>query len=103
MMKMINVLKSILVVEFNQQLIPREQRPIILNEIYQYVCREIGIYDNPEDNSLKVLVLPSEKTNVQLLNTPEDVWKRFNDTLSERFSNIEEFINELYENSGNNN
>lgn len=100
---MINALKSILVVEFNQQLIPREQHPIILNEIYQYVCREIGIYDNPEDNSLKVLVLASEKTNVQLLNTPEDAWERFNDTLSERFSNIEEFINELYENSSNNN
>ena len=77
---MINALKSILVVEFNQQLIPREQRSIILNEIYQYVCREIGIYDNPED-----------------------AWERFNGVLSEKFSNIEEFIHELYENSSNNN
>ena len=100
---MINALKSILVVEFNQQLIPREQRSIILNEIYQYVCREIGIYDNPKDDSLKVLVLPSEKTNIQLLNTPEDAWERFNGVLSEKFSNIEEFIHELYENSSNNN
>lgn len=96
MENIINALKSILVIELPTNQMSKEKSMLFINQVNEYVKKEIGIYDNPEDNSLKVLIFPSDRTNIQLLNSPYDTWERFEDTLSERFNNIEEFIHELY-------
>lgn len=99
MNKIPNALKTILVIELPTNEISRYKASQFIHTVNEYVKREIGIYNNPEDESLKVLVFPSDRINVQLLNSPYDAWERFEDTLSERFSNIEEFIKEIYMNN----
>ena len=94
---MINALKSILVVEFDSTKLSPDNRMQYLHEIKQYVENEMGITHNMSynDPSLVVLVFPSDKFNIQLLNSPYDVWERFEDTLSQRYENIETFIKTL--------
>lgn len=94
---MINSLKSILVVEFDVEKMPREMAMQYLNQIKRYVEDEMGITHNMSynDPSLVVLVFPSDKLNIQLLNSPYDAWERYEDTLSQRFENIEAFIKSL--------
>lgn len=94
---MINSLKSILVVEFDVEKMPRDKAMQCLNQIKRYVENEIGITHNMSynDPSLVVLVFPSDKLNIQLLNSPYDAWERYEDTLSQRFENIEAFIKSL--------
>ena len=94
---MINSLKSILVVEFDVEKMPRDKAMQCLNQIQRYVENEMGITHNMSynDPSLVVLVFPSNRLNVQLLNSPYDVWERFEDTLSQRYENIETFIKTL--------
>ena len=94
---MINALKSILVVEFDVEKMSRAKAVQCLNQIKQYVEDEMGITHNMSynDPSLVVLVFPSNRLNVQLLNSPYDVWERFEDTLSQRYENIEAFIKTL--------
>ena len=92
---MLNSLKSFLIIEVPINNVNKETGAIFMNEVMMYVKKEIGIYDNDEDQSLKVLVFPSNRINVQLLNSPYDAWERFEDTLSERFNNIEEFISNI--------
>ena len=94
---MINSLKSILVVEFDVEKMPREKAMQCLYQIKRYVEDEMGITHNMSynDPSLVVLVFPSNRLNVQLLNSPYDVWERFEDTLSQRYENIETFIKTL--------
>ena len=91
-----NALKSILVIELPANTVSKETGAIFMNQVMEYVKKEIGIYDDYEDQSLKVLIFPSNRINVQLLNSPYDAWERFEDTLSERFDNIEEFIKSIY-------
>ena len=95
---MINALKSILVIEFDVSKMARYKAMQCLNNIKYYVENEMGITHNMSynDPSLVVLVFPSDKLNIQLINSPYDACERFEDTLSERFNNIEEFIHELY-------
>ena len=94
---MINALKSILVVEFDVEKMSRAKAVQCLNQIKQYVEDEMGITHNMSynDPSLVVLVFPSNRLNVQLLNSPYDVWERFEDTLSQRYENLEAFIKTL--------
>lgn len=94
---MINSLKSILVIEFDTEKMSRERGMQCLNQIKAYVEQEMGIthYMSYNDPSLVVLVFPSNRLNVQLLNSPYDVWERFEDTLSQRYENIETFIKTL--------
>ena len=94
---MINALKSILVVEFDTTRFSREKGMQCLNQIKRYVEDEMGITHNMSynDPSLVVLVFPSDKLNIQLLNSPYDAWERYEDTLSQRFENIEAFIKSL--------
>jgi len=94
---MINALKSILVVEFDVEKMPRDKAMQCLNQIKRYVENEMGITHNMSynDPSLVVLVFPSDKLNIQLLNSPYDAWERYEDTLSQRFENIEAFIKSL--------
>ena len=92
---MLNALKSFLIIEVPINNVNKETGAIFMNEVMMYVKKEIGIYDNDEDQSLKGLVFPSNRINIQLLNSPYDVWERFEDTLSERFNNIEEFISNI--------
>lgn len=91
-----NALKTILVIELPTHEMNRARGSQFMCQVMEYVKKEIGIYDNPEDNSLKVLVFPSNRINVQLLNSPYDAWERFEDTLSQKFENIEEFIKSIY-------
>ncbi len=94
---MINALKSILVVEFDVEKMSRDKAMRCLNQIKRYVEDEMGITHDMSynDPSLVVLVFPSNRLNVQLLNSPYDVWERFEDTLSQRYENIEAFIKSL--------
>ena len=94
---MINALKSTLVVEFDVEKMSRAKVVQCLNQIKRYVEDEMGITHNMSynDPSLVVLVFPSNRLNVQLLNSPYDVWERFEDTLSQRDENIEAFIKTL--------
>ena len=94
---MINALKSILVIEFDTEKMSREKGMQCLNQIKAYVEQEMGITHNMSynDPSLVVLVFPSDKFNIQLLNSPYDAWERYEDTLSQRFENIETFIKSL--------
>lgn len=94
---MINALKSILVVEFDVEKMPRDKAMQCLNQIKRYVENEMGITHNMSynDPSLVVLVFPSDKLNIQLLNSPYDAWERYEDTLSQRYENIETFIKSL--------
>ena len=92
---MLNSLKSFLIIEVPINNVNKETGAIFMNEVMMYVKKEIGIYDDYEDQSLKVLIFPSDRINVQLLNSPYDAWERFEDTLSERFNNIEEFISNI--------
>lgn len=98
MENIINALKSILVIEFDRTNMRSDYAIRYMNEIKQYVENEMGITHNMSynDPSLVVLVFPSDKLNIQLINSPYDACERFEDTLSERFNNIEEFIHELY-------
>jgi len=89
---MLNSLKSFLIIEIPTNNVSKEAEANFINQVMNYVKNEIGIYDNYEDQSLKVLVFPSDRINIQLLNSPYDAWERFEDTLSKRFNNIEEFI-----------
>ena len=91
-----NALKSILVIELPTKQMSIEKTRLFMKQVNEYVKKEIGIYDDYEDQSLKVLIFPSDRINVQLLNSPYDAWERFEDTLSERFDNIEEFIKSIY-------
>ena len=94
---MINALKSILVIEFDVSKMARYKAMQCLNNIKYYVENEMGITHNMSynDPSLVVLVFPSDKFNIQLLNSPYDTWERYEDTLSQRFENIEAFIKSL--------
>lgn len=94
---MINSLKSILVIEFDKTNIKTEYAIQYMHQIKQYVEDEMGITHNMSynDPSLVVLVFPSDKFNIQLLNSPYDAWERYEDTLSQRFKNIEAFIKSL--------
>ena len=91
-----NALKSFLVIELPTYEMHREKAMVFLNQVKEYVRKELGYYENPEDNSLIILVFPSNRVNVQLLNSPYDAWERFEDTLSQKFENIEEFIKSIY-------
>ena len=94
---MLNALKSILVVEFDTEKLPRERGIEYLHRIKAYVEQEMGIthWMSYNDPSLVVLVFPSDRFNIQLLNSPYDCWERYEDTLNQRYSNIEEFIKSL--------
>ena len=94
---MLNSLKSILVVEFDKTHMRPDDSIQYMDRIKRYVEDEIGITHNMSynDPSLVVLVFPSDKLNLQLLNSPYDAWERYEDTLSQRFENIEEFIKSL--------
>ena len=94
---MLNALKSILVVEFDSSKLPFEKIIQYSNDLKKYVEFEMGITHNMSynDQSLVVLVFPSDRINVQLLNSPYDAWERYEDTLNQRYSNIEEFIKSL--------
>lgn len=94
---MINSLKSILVIEFDTTKMSPERSMQYLNSIKRYVENEIGITHDMSynDSSLVVLVFPSNRLNIQLLNSPYDAWERYEDTLSQRFENIETFIKSL--------
>ena len=91
-----NALKSFLIIEVPTNNTDKITGAIFMNQVMEYVKKEIGIYDDYEDQSLKVLVFPSNRINVQLLNSPYDAWERFEDTLLKRFDNIEEFIKSIY-------
>ena len=94
---MINSLKSILVIEFDVSKMPRDKAMQCLNNIKYYAENEMGITHNMSynDPSLVVLVFPSDKFNIQLLNSPYDAWERYEDTLNQRYENIEAFIKSL--------
>ena len=94
---MINSLKSILVIEFDTTKMSPERSMQYIHSIKRYVENEMGITHDMSynDSSLVVLVFPSNRLNVQLLNSPYDAWERYEDTLSQRFENIESFINSL--------
>lgn len=94
---MINALKSILVIEFDATRHSREKNIQYLNQMKAYVEREMGVthYMSYNDPSLVVLVFPSDRLNVQLLNSPYDCWERYEDTLSQKYENIEAFIKTL--------
>ena len=94
---MINALKSILVVEFDAEKFTRAKGIECMHQIKQYVENEMGITHNMSynDPSLVVLVFPSNRLNVQLLNSPYDCWERYEDTLSQKYDNIETFIKTL--------
>ena len=94
---MINALKSILVIEFDVSKMARYKAMQCLNNIKYYVENEMGITHNMSynDPSLVVLVFPSDKFNIQLLNSPYDTWERYEDTLSQRFENLDSFIKSL--------
>lgn len=94
---MINSLKSILVIEFDTTKMSHERSMQYIHSIKRYVENEMGITHDMSynDPSLVVLVFPSNRLNVQLLNSPYDAWERYEDTLSQRFENIETFIKSL--------
>ena len=94
---MINSLKSILVIEFDSTRLSPENRVTYLYQIKRYVEDEMGITHDMSynDPSLVVLIFPSDKFNIQLLNSPYDAWERYEDTLSQRYENIETFIKTL--------
>ena len=94
---MINALKSILVVEFDAEKLTKAKGIQDMHQIKQYVENEMGITHNMSynDPSLVVLVFPSNRLNVQLLNSPYDCWERYEDTLSQKYDNIETFIKTL--------
>ena len=94
---MINALKSILIIEFDVSKMSRDKAMQCLHQIKRYVEDEMGITHDMSynDPSLVVLVFPSGKFNIQLLNSPYDAWERYEDTLSQRYENIETFIKTL--------
>ena len=90
---MINALKSILVVELPTHLMKKDMAQLYLIQVKEYITEQFHGLNN--DDSLVILVFPSNKINVQLLNSPYDLYEKYNN-LDEKFSDIEEFINLVY-------
>ena len=88
---MLNCEKSILVVYVNVENIGREKAMVMLNQIKQHIEMQFKNEKEINDDSLVIIVLPSDKMDVQLLNARYTDYKTIIES-SEKI--INDYLNE---------
>ena len=88
---MLNCEKSILVVYVNVENIGREKAMVMLNQIKQHIEMQFKNEKEINDDSLVIIVLPSDKMDVQLLNARYPDYKTIIES-SEKI--INDYLNE---------
>ena len=88
---MLNCEKSILVVYLNVENISREKGMNLLVQIKNHIEKEFNNEKEINDDSLKIIVLPSNKTEIQLLNARYPDYKTITEFCNKK---IEDFFNE---------